>query len=308
MYRFLLLTFFITTFNIGWAKPIDTALAIEYFQGELDSNQQLNHVVFTPVKHTFNLDIREPIVWLKLTITNNTDRKQSLVLFNHFAYLSEQTTFYDSRYLTSPIANFKANSLSNNENFIANIWQQTIELESHQTRVFYLRSHSLYSQVYKFSLHKESETAKQLVGHNMFALFIIAVLLALAFYNLALYFYGESKAFLFYFLYLLNGAIGGAYLYGLFFQFSDTHYHLLKWFNLTPIMIPAFSALYTKYSLEVKKYSSTANNLLTMVVVVCLINFSIAVIFGISTGMKLVPLSFLFSFVVVAIVAWKMLL
>ena len=118
MYRYFLLTFFITTFNIGWTKPVDTILAIEYFQGELSSNQQLTQVVFTPAKHTFNLDIRVPIVWLKITITNNTDRKQNLVLFNHYAYLSEQVTWYDSRYLTSPIANFNANSLINNKHFI----------------------------------------------------------------------------------------------------------------------------------------------------------------------------------------------
>ncbi|NQY88704.1 MAG: GGDEF domain-containing protein [Colwellia sp.] len=308
MYRSLLLILFVTIINVGWAKPIENTLTIEYYQGKLESKQQPIQAVFTSVNHTFNLGISEPIVWLKITTTNNTDKKQSLTLFNHFAYLSEQATLYDSRDLTISIANFNTHSVSNNKNFIANIWLHTIELEGNQSRVFYLRNHSIYSQIYKFSLHRTNAIAKQLATHNVLAVSIIAVLLTLAFYNLALYIYGKSKVFLFYFLYLLNGAIGLAYLYGLFFQFSESHRHWLNWLNLTAIMVPAFLVFYTKYTLEVKKHSFAANNLLTTVVIVCLLNLSIAFILGIGVGMKLVPISFLFSFVVMIIVARKMIL
>lgn len=307
MYRTLLLIFFVTISNVGWAKPIENALTIEFYQGELKSNQQAIQAVFTPVNNTFNLSISEPIVWLKITTTNKTDKKQSVTLFNHFAYLSEQATLYDSRDLTTSIANFNTHSVSNN-NFIANIWLHTIELEGNQSKIFYLRNHSIISQIYKFSLHRTNVIAKQLATHNVLCVSIIAVLLTLAFYNLALYIYGKSKVFLFYFLYLLNGAIGLAYFYGLFFQFSESYRHWLNWLNLTAIMVPAFLVFYTKYSLEVKKHSFAANNLLTTVVIVCLLNLSIAFIFGIGVGMKLVPLSFLFSFVVMIMVSRKMIL
>lgn len=308
MYRYLLLIFVITTCTIAWAKPLETTLSVEYFQGELDSHQRLVNTVFTPTSNTFNLDIREPRVWLKLTITNNTKIERNLTLLNHFAYLSEQATLYDSIDLANAIATFKARSFIDNEEFVANIWQQNIKLGSNESRIFYLYNYSTMSQIYKFSLHGTNAIAKELASHNMVALFIITVLLTLALYNLTFYFYGKSKSFLFYFIYLLNSTIGLAYLYGLLFQFGESYRHFLPWFSLTAIMVPALLALYTKYTLEIKKHSPTINNLLTTVVVVCLINISIAILVGIELGMKLLPISFLLSFVAIIIVSWKMLL
>ncbi len=308
MYRYLLLIIFIITCNIAWAKPLDATLTVEYFQGELHSHQQLVNAAFTPTSNTFNLDIHEPKVWLKLTITNDTGTEANLTLLNYFAYLSEQATLYDAIDLANPIAMFKAHSFVNNEDFIANIWQQNISVGSNKSKVIYLYNYSTVSQIYKFSLQKVNAVAEQLTNHNMFSLFIIAILLTLALYNLTFYFYGGGKSFLFYFIYLLNGTVGLAYLYGLLFQFSETYRHLLYWFSLTALIVPALLALYTKYTLEIKKYSSSINDLLTIVVVICLISLCIAILFGIEIGMKFVPISFTFSFVVIAIVSCKMIL
>lgn len=308
MCRSIFFILFITLSNVSWTKPIDSTLTIEYFQGEVKSKQQLLKALFTPANHTFNLGISQPVVWLKIEVSNNTENKQSVTLFNHFAYLSEQMALYESKDLSTPIAGFNTDSVNDNKDFIANIWMHNIELEANQSKVFYLRNHSVYSQLYKFSLHKTGDTAKKVATHNVLAVFIISVLLTLALYNLALYIYDQSNEFLFYFLYLLNGAIGLSYLYGLFFQFTESHRHWLNVLNLSAIMVPVFLIFYTKYTLEVKKHSLRANNLLTSVVICCLLNLSIALIFGIEVGMKLVPLSFLFSFVVIIFVGRKMII
>jgi len=286
------------------ANAIDVALDVEYFQGDLSSIQQLETLAFTPTTHVAN----NTVAWIKLTVHNHTDKKQNVMLLNHLAYLSEKVTLFDGKYLQKPLATYNAYSPVDNEQFIANIWQQTFELTPNQTRIFYLRNQTIVSQVHKFSLHHVNDTAKVLASHNMFATAIIAVLLALAFYNLTLFCYGESKALLYYFIYLLNGGIGLAYMYGLLFQFSDNYRHWLSWFNLTAIMVPAFLALFTQFALDIKKHSSTANKLLIAVIAVCLINFAIAIIFGLATGMKFITVSFLFSFIIVIFIAREMLL
>lgn len=252
---------------------------------------------FLPTPSQFSLPITEPVSWIKIIIKNDTSRKLELFLHHQTPFFSKEIDiFYFSKARTQHYFSYNLENENSENELVGSSLILPVSLTPSETKILYLRNNALFLNIFKLTLETEKTYVQSLINKSFVENIIVAILISLALYNLTLYFFGERKDHLFYSLYLINAGIGLFYMYGSIYHHFNIYDKLLQWLNITAILVAFFLSFYVKYTFNINKNSGWPNKLLNGVIFLSMANLLIALVFGISLAMQLLPIVFMASF------------
>jgi len=261
---------------------------------------------FKQVEAQFGLSVFDPVVWVKISISNHSQKKLQRYLHSNIPYLSRQIDLYSfSGELKQNEQHYLLEERVVGEQLIGSTLIYDVSLEPDEVKNIFIRNYALYAQVFDFSVHTQRSSSQALINKNLLPNILISILLALALYNLALYFFGEQRGFLFYCLYLLNASVGLFYMYGTVYHNFNIYGASTYWLNVTAILVPLFLSLFSRYALDTRKNSLLVDRMLSVVIIASLLDVFVAIVFGVTIALRLAPVVFLLSFIVLVVLVYQ---
>ena len=265
-------------------------------KADMTAKEVLSHD-FVPVLNQFSISVLEPVVWVKLKITNSSVTQQSIFLHNNLVFFSKQINLFTvSNDVVMDESLFQMHGSGSSSQITGSTLIKTLEINPEETVTFLIRNQANYAQVFDFEIHDQASSYQALINKNALANVLVAILLALAFYNLMLYFFGERKELLFYSLYLINASIGLFYMYGSVYQHLNIYSNTVEWMSVTAILVPFFLSLFVKFTFDTAEFSGRVDMLLNSVILFSIFNLGVALFIDRDVAMQLVSVTFVFSF------------
>ncbi|MFZ2889342.1 MAG: 7TM diverse intracellular signaling domain-containing protein [Sulfuricurvum sp.] len=193
-------------------------------------------------------------VWIKFTVKNTTDTKISRIL----EYNNPMTT---NIFFYSPDENFSPQTsgiLSGNlgQKSINSIFK--INLEAHEEKTYFIKVYSeVTTLIVDLKLWKTNQFYEAEIDHQKKLALFFGAMIALALYNLSLYFFTRDKSYLYYVAYMIGISFHHIVYTGFFniFQLDVGLNELMIKAAAIIVGIPAFAlALFTNSMLEMNRY------------------------------------------------------
>lgn len=193
-------------------------------------------------------------VWIKFTVKNTTDAKISRVL----EYNNPMTT---NIFFYSPDENFSPQTLGI---LSGNLGQKNINpifkinIEAHEEKTYFIKVYSeVTTLIVDLKLWKTNQFYEAEIDHQKKLALFFGAMMALALYNLSLYFFTRDKSYLYYVAYMIGISFHHTVYTGFFhiFQFDAQLNELIIKAAAIIVGIPAFAlALFTNSMLEMNRY------------------------------------------------------
>ncbi len=300
---------FIVFFSFSYASNIinidDTFKKNEDFKvGYIfDKNNSLSfkdikNKTFNEIGNFYSFGVSSPI-WIKLELYNSTDVEKSIYLHDAFAYFSSKITLYhtsNSQLKDKKIFNVLEDANSNE--LTGSTLAYPIKLQAKGTSRIYLKIEPMVMLLNNFGLYIDKEHHTVLINKNIFSYFIIFLIFSLALYNILLYFNNKKSEHIYYSLYLLNAALGFAYLYGIIFDlefYGENAY----WFNLNAILVPLFLSLFIESVFRFKINNIFVHKLFNTLIYFTLLLVFFAVFIDLNIAIDIMPVSYIYSFLII---------
>lgn len=193
-------------------------------------------------------------VWIKFTVKNTTNDKISRIL----EYNNPMTT---NIFFYSPDENFSPQTsgiLSGNlgQKSIHPIFK--INLEAHEEKTYFIKVYSeVTTLIVDLKLWKTNQFYEAEIDHQKKLALFFGAMIALALYNLSLYFFTRDKSYLYYVAYMIGISFHHTVYTGFFniFQLDARLNELMIKAAAIIVGIPAFAlALFTNSMLEMNRY------------------------------------------------------
>lgn len=243
--------------------------------------------------------ISHNITWYKITIKNNTNKTIKRYFHSNFAYMSKKIDIYE--YIQSKQIKHTYYDLFDNdikEKLSGSTLIYNLDLAPFSTKILYIKNHSQLYQFIDFNLYNHHHSNKAIIDKSFYSNILVSILFALGLYNIALFIVTKSKEFAYYSLYLINGAIGLFYMYGIFYNNFNIYGTIASWFNLTAILVSPLLILFIQSVFDTKKEEKRLNTLLNSVIYLSIIYLLSAIFLNLDYTMKAIGILFLYTFII----------
>lgn len=282
---------FLLVYNLSFAQSLVTIdsdeVSIENFEVEyfIDTTGELKFediasMNFKVGKSSDTLGAKVTNTWVKVKLFNTTNKTQNLFLHQDLGY-----TFLDIRYfevdnqnnlLTTKELNIYADDVKDYMYGADSIFQFSIKPQEYKT--IYINQTTPAYHFYSFSIFNEKNSNNYLVYQKVDGILFVGLLLALAIYNLFIYFSSRYKEYLYYSLYLFCATVWIFYMYGSLAHYFHIYGLIPFKFNFALMFIPIFLALFVQAVFDTKQYYKTEHKALNIMNVILLANFIYALI------------------------------
>jgi len=255
---------------------------------------QLQNMQLKPISNRHGISGKTGPTWYRLTLKNVTDIEQKLFLHNSFAYYSKEITIFEfanHKLLDQNIYNILSDKSVNP--LIGSTLVYKFFIAAHSQTTLYIKNVPMVSNLFNLNLYNERASLEALFSQSFYSLVVISIMLTLAFYNATLYFFNRRKEFLLYALYIVTPAIGLMYKYGIIFSYFHLYGESTYLFNITAIIMPAFLILFIQQVLNTKEMHRSINYMLNTIIVIIILNISLAVFHDLTIAMEVFKLMFI---------------
>ena len=298
---FLVLSSDASSLTIDYGEIKFEKFEIEYIQ-DSESSYELNDVKrmqFNSISNQNAFGGKVGSVWYRFSIQNSTSIEKTVFLYNSFAYTSKEIFIYifdNNQLLDQNRLNIlKGESL---QNLVGSSMRYPITIKPMQKITIYIKNRPMVNSLFDLRVYDEKRSLDTLVNGTFYSDIIVFIVATLAFYNIILFLFNRRKEFIFYAFYLFNAAIGFFYMYGSVFNHLQIYGKSLYWFNLTGILVSLFLALFIKYTFETSKISKTVTKLLNSLILLVILNLSIALLIDLTLAMEILKIIFFYSFTI----------
>lgn len=285
-------------FNYSSVKFEDFEISYLIDKNSSLSIAQVQNMKFENIHNTHGFYGGTGPTWYQISLENMTDIDRELFLHSNLAYFYKQIVvfeFYKGQLQDKQVYNILDNKLSNR--LVGSTLVHRINIPANDRVTIYMKNTPMVTNQFDFNIYDERESIKALTNKDFYSIIIIAIMLALAFYNATLYFFNKRKEFLFYALYMVTPAIGLHYKYGIIFSYYELYGETAYLFNLTAILMPAFLILFVQQVLDTKKLNKKINAYFNFLLFLIAIDVAIALIFDLTFAMEV----FYFMFLLVTV-------
>lgn len=254
-----------------------TDFEIEYF---IDTSKKLefndiSSMKFKQGKNSDTLGAKVTNTWVKVKLFNASSKTQKLFLHQDLGY-----TFLDIRYfevdnqnnlLNTKELNIYADDVKDYMYGADSIYQFSIKPQEYKT--IYINQTTPAYHFYNFSIFSEKNSDNYLVYQKIDGILFVGLLMALAIYNLFIYFSSRYKEYLYYSLYLFFATVWIFYMYGSLAHYFHIYGLIPFKFNFALMFIPIFLALFVQAVFDTKQFYKTEHKSLNVMIIVLLSNF-----------------------------------
>ena len=192
-------------------------------------------------------------VWIKFTLTNNTNKSINKLL-EYANPLTSYIELYDiseKSVQTDGLFNINQDRKSINPIF-------SIKLKPNETKTFYLKASSkITTLIIKLNLHDTDTFYQEEIKHQLVLALFFGAMFILGIYNLFIYFFTKDISYLYYVIYIFGIVIHHIMYVGIAYIYiipSDLIQVILDFAALI-VILPIFAlGLFTKYFLNIKQY------------------------------------------------------
>ena len=284
-------------FSISYLNDINAKHTIETIQSQKFQNISNQNAFSGNVGAT----------WYKLQIKNNTPDTK-IYLHNDLAYFSKNIEIYtlrDNQEIKKEIFHILDDAGSNK--LIGSTLIFSLAIKKDEKLSIYIKNTAMISSLFSLKIYDENSSLNAMTNKTFFSNFIIFILLTLALYNFMLFLFNKRKEFFFYSLYLLNASIGFTYMYGSLFNNLNIYGYLGYWFNLSAILVSLFLGLFVIYTLDTATLNKTIHTFFKSLLILALINVSLAFIIDLTFALEVVKLLFAYSFILMLYLSYYLL-
>lgn len=245
--------------------------------------------------------------WYRLKIYNSMKIDRQLYLHDNFAYFSKEITVYLFAH-NRLIQKTDYNVLDNSNNRLIGgtlVYPFNIKAESHLT--LFIKKSPMLSHLIDLNIYDEKNSMLSLTHKTFVADIIVLILIALALYNIFLYFFNRRKEFVYYALYLLNGAFGLFFMYGSIFNHFNIYGTNIYYFSICIFLVTLFLSLFLKFILELKTLNKRLNSLFNTLIIFPLINVFIAIFDDMFLAVVISKFIFIYSFLIMTYLSFYLL-
>ncbi len=246
---------------------------VEYLMenpGESLGIEEISKMPFTKkTSNAFTFGYKENNFWFHFSVYNDSKESKNMVL--EFTEIFHKTV--DLYILSDPII-YKKNGLripveereiqESNPAF-------SLHFAPHETKELYVNIASIYAVFGALKLKTPEQFHKDTLQKNNIYIFYFGAIIAIALYNLFIFFYSREKIYIYYVTYVLAFVIWAANYKGLLLSYTT-----IGTYNILQITIPIFFTmliLFTQTVLETKKYFSLFHKILNGFIVILVISF-----------------------------------
>ena len=277
---------FLLIFSLSFAQSLVTIdsdevslknFEVEYFidtTGELKFEDTAS-MDFKVGKSSDTLGAKVTNIWVKVKLFNASSKTHKLFLHQDLGY-----TFLDIRYfevdsqnnlLNKKELNIYADDVQEHMYGADSIFQFSIKPQEYKT--IYINQTTPAYHFYSFSLFNEKNSNNYLVYQKVDGMLFVGLLMALAIYNLFIYFSSRYKEYLYYSLYLFFATVWIFYMYGSLAHYFHIYGLIPFKFNFALMFIPIFLALFVQAVFDTKQFYKTEHKSLNVMIIVLLSNF-----------------------------------
>jgi len=270
------------------------------------NNMQLDNVKkqnFINSSNSLSLGYNAKYTWVKIVIKNSTTKNQNIFIHNIDAFHSSSIKFYELE--DNKILNALQIDLKNNMNRVSMDGANAIfdiYLRSNQTKIVYMKSEAISSQFFKLLILDEENSKKVLIKEYVPMVFLMGVLMTLAFYNLIIYISLKYKEYLYYSLYLFSSSIWIIYMYGPLAHYFEVYGSIVYIFSNILILLPILLSFFIKSIFKTEIKYPRENKLIDSIIYLFLFNL-LYTMFDYEGATRLTHILFLYSFIVFISVA-----
>jgi len=246
-----------------------------------------------------SLGISNNNTWYKLTISNNKNSSVEKNFHSNFAYMSKDISIYE--YIQNKQVNKTYYNLFDKDikdKLVGSTLIYNFHIEANSEKTLYIKNNSLMYQFIDFKVYNKHDSSKALINKSFYSNILVSILFALSLYNILLFIFTNSKEFIFYSLYLINGSIGLLYMYGIIYNNLNIYGNIASWFNITAILVSLFLILFIQAVFDTQKKEKKLNTLLNSVIYLSIIFLLLAIFISLTFTMKIIGVLFLYTFVV----------
>jgi signal transduction histidine kinase len=303
---FILLLFFQTLYSVQNIEIEHNNISIEKFSMAYlydDKNiLEISDILNSNFKSTINHNssgIFHNITWYKINIKNKTNQTKERYLHSNFAYMSKEISIYE--FIQKKEVNHSYYDLFDKKiknKLIGSTLVYGFKIAPKSTKTLYIKNHTQMYQFIDLNIYNHHNSNKALINKSFYSNILVSILFALGSYNLLLFIFTKAKEFAYYSLYLINGAIGLFYLYGIIYNNFDIYGTVASWFNITAILVSPFLILFIKSVFDIKKEDKRLNKLLNSVLYLSVLFIFSAIFINLNFTMKGIGILFLYTFIV----------
>ncbi len=245
-------------------------------------------------KHGFNAHTGS--TWYKLSLKNTTSISKEFYIHNDFAYFSKEILIFEfsqNRLIDQNRYDILEKGSENPLTGASLIYR--VSIAPNTTKTIIIKNTPMVSSLFNLNLYDKKSSLEALIDYSVLPIFIIAIMLTLAFYNATLYMFNKRREFILYALYMVTPALGLLYKYGIIFSYFHLYGEMTYWLNLTAIVMPAFLILFLKEVLKTEEMDKKINYLLNAILLITAINITLALLIDLSFAMEVFKLMFIFT-------------
>jgi signal transduction histidine kinase len=238
------------------------------------SFEAVKNRTFTPIPNRASLPSDAHLIWLKLSIKNNTSEILTLNLHQATAFLNRTISFFEvsgERLLRTKSYDYFQDS-GDREIIKGSDAVYRFRLAPNEEKILYIQNRSVAYQFFDLRLYDTPHSSRYMTTKIIPITLLIGIYVALILYNLLLLISSRMREYLYYALYLLFALGWFLYEYGLFafyFEFFGLLAYLLNGFV---ILLNIFLLLFVKQVLQTKRLYPKENAWLNSGLVLSLLN------------------------------------
>ena len=240
--------------NLTAYEISDAPLKLEHFEIEhyIDVSEKMDfetiqQQAFTPSPNNLTLGMKPHVAWIKVPLSNSSTKDKTVYLHFPYAYNNSELVLFEVR--EGQASQQKAIDYSKQGD---QPWMYRgnavfdIEIPANQQVTIYLKSVMYVSQWFSIKLYDEEQSKRALTGLYTDISIIIGMLLALAIYNLFLFFSSRFVEHLYYACYLITAGVWIGQTFGfvadVFNIYGPASHNAILSLNLMPIFLLLFMA------------------------------------------------------------------
>lgn len=287
--RLLLLCLLVFSFSL--AQPIiyinsdDSAITDFKLSYYIDKSAKLKFediksVEFKEGKNKDTLGIDSKNVWIKIKISNITNKSQTLFLHQSLAYTFKKLEYFEVNHNDEIIKNqiFSAYDLNAKKQLNGSDAVFKFIIHPDNDKTIYIHQTTNAYHFYNYSIFNEKESINYLIHEKVDAVLFVGLLLALAFYNFLIFLSSKYKEYLYYTLYLATASLWIFYIYGSLAHYVHLYGAIAYKFNYGLMLNPIFLALFIQSIFNTKVEYKTEHKFINSIIFVLVINFLFALI------------------------------
>lgn len=239
----------ITDFEVGYF--IDDSKKLQF--------EDIKSIQFSKGKNSDSLGAKVTNSWIKIVLFNATDETQTLFLHQALAYAHVSMKYFEVDDTNTLLNTKEMNKYFAKEKMNMHGADSIYEfsLEPKQRKTIYINQKTHAYHFYDFSLRSQKESSQFLIYQKVDGVLFVGLLLALALYNLFIYFSSRYKEYLYYSLYILSATVWTFYMYGALAHYFEIYGIVSARFNFALMLTPVFLALFVQTIFETKiKYKT----------------------------------------------------